>query len=310
MFGWFGNSENKDDVIPDDQLPTALTCEKVTDESKAHVCDWDFFKDKKSIHWLNKGDTLFAFKCAVGDTLSKEDQHVVAKVVNVSSFDDEVEENNVPHFDPYNKEQAKEFTCIITKVAYLLPDIPLDALTPTSMTNVNYHKRCQPGNPTIWDDVAAPDTFRMTKKVIPLIFSITIQLKASEVVKKEHLQTLHQLCPSQKFEIDKALLMERTKRNKKVVDATRKAKSVLLYTKVDGGLLVQHYTVVLNSFIPSFAAAVLNNGISYGAAEAAETASLTRKGLKHFAKDGFKEINTPREIDAQPEGRPRADSGY
>ena len=61
MFGWFGNSENKDDVIPDDQLPTALTCEKVTDESKAHVCDWDFFKDKKSIHWLNKGCLVLFF---------------------------------------------------------------------------------------------------------------------------------------------------------------------------------------------------------------------------------------------------------
>jgi len=76
------------------------------------------------------------------------------------------------------------------------------------------------------------------------------------------------------------LLLERTKRNSKVVDATRKVKSLMMYTDLaDGGVLVRHIVSVFNTTVPSYGAWVMNNLGSFGANEATETAVLTRKFL-------------------------------
>lgn len=300
-----------EEEIPDNQLPKELSAKTFATETeaKSHVCAWDFFADKKAIWRLNRGDVIFGFKTSVGHLLDDDTKHIVSKVVNLSSFDDEVKENNVPFVDVDDDAETAKFTMIITKVSYLLADVPLEVLTPMAVSQKDYHRRCQPGSPTIWDDVEGENTFRMTKKVIPYVFNITLQLKASHVTDKDDLKSIHELCPQQAFPIHKALLMERTKRNIAIIDATRKAKSLLLYTKVDGGLLVQHYTVVLNSSIPTLATPVLNNFASFGAAEGLETAKLTRAAFKHYAKDAYKSLSTP-EPKPEKKMRERADSGY
>lgn len=295
----FKSAETAEQVPPDDQLPkelSALEFVKDQKEQKAHVCDWDFFADKKALWRLNRGDVLFSFKTSTGDQLNKDEKHIVSRLINLSSFASEQKENNVPNVDVYDEKDAAQYTMIVTKVNYLIPGLPLDVLTPAVVSKKDYHERCQPGNPTIWDDVTAENTFRMTKKVIPFVFNITLQLKCSEVTDKDELKILHELDPRKTFKIDKALLMERTKRNIQVVDATRKAKSLLLYTKVEGGVLVQHYTVVLNSSIPTLVLPVLNNLSSFGAAEGLETAKMTRAAFRHYAKDDFKSLSTPDEI--------------
>jgi hypothetical protein len=77
---------------------------------------------------------------------------------------------------------------------------------------------------------------------------------------------------------DKVIFLERTKRTKGgAADSTVKCKSVIMYTAVPGGTFVSHVTVVVNSTIPSFVAAVVNNFTGSGAAEAAETALKTTR---------------------------------
>lgn len=299
----------QEEEIPEDKLPKELNANNFASDVKAHVCDWDFFADKKAVWKLNRGDVLFCFGTKVGDALTKAEKHIVHKVVNLSSFDDETKENNVPYLDVYDEEDAKQYTCIITKVCYLIPGVPLEVLTPMAVSQRDYHRRCQPGNPTIWDDCDEPNVFRMTKKVIPYVFSITLQLKTSEVTDKDEFKSLMDLDPRSTFAPDKALLMERTKRNINILDATRKAKSLLMYTKCNGGLLVQHYTVVLNTSIPALATPVLNNFSSYGAAEGLDTAKLTRAAFKEYAKDGYKALSTPEENKLAGKA-PRKNSGY
>jgi len=302
--------DEPEELPPDNKLPKDLSAKKFVESQKAHVVDWDFWGDKYSVYRLNRGDVIFSFKTSVGDQLGKAEKHIVNKVVNLSSFDDEVKLNNVPHLDVYDDKEASQYTIIITKLSYLLPDVPLDVLTPMAMSNSDYHRRCQPGSPTIWDDVTGEHTFRMTKKVIPYVFNITLQLKASEITNKDELKSVHELDPRKTYPVDKALLMERTKRNTSVIDATRKAKSLLLYTKVEGGLLVQHYTVVCNSSIPALAVPVLNNFSSFGASEGLDTAKLTRVAFKHYAKDDYKFLKIPQDRPKDVTGRKRVDSGY
>jgi hypothetical protein len=317
MFSSWFNTVPDEEVPADDKLPKALSAKKLCEEKfqgqyRSHVLPWDFFADKKTIWRLNNGDVLFAFKTAVGNFLGDEEKHVVSHLVNLSGFADETKENNVPNIDIYNEEEAAKYTFIITKVTYLLPDVPLDVLTPTALSNRDYHRRCQPGSPTIYDGLADDRTFRMTKTIIPLVFKITIQLRASHLTNKDDLKHVEDLCPSKANKVDKAILMERTKKNIQVLDATRKAKSLLLYTRVEGGLLCQHYTVVINVSIPTFAAPVFNNFASFGAAEGLETANLTRNAFLHYAKNDYKVLTTPQDpvSDDEAGGRPRADSGY
>lgn len=304
----FKSAEVKEEEIPEDKLPKALSAKGFVADPKAHVCDWDFFADKKAVYKLNRGDILFSFATKVGDSLNKDEKHIVHKIVNLSSFEDEQKENNVPFLDVYDEQECGKFTCIITKVCYILPGVPLGVLTPMAVSQRDYHRRCQPGSPTIWDDCSEKNVFRMTKKVIPYVFSITLQLKASEVTDEADFKTLLDLDRRSTFAPQKALLMERTKRNIQVLDATRIAKSLLLYTEVDGGVLVQHYTVVLNTSIPALATPVLNNFSSFGAAEGLDTAKLTRAAFAHYAKDDFKYLSTP---EPQKTAKaPRKNSGY
>jgi hypothetical protein len=81
--------------------------------------------------------------------------------------------------------------------------------------------------------------------------------------------------------VDGGLLLERTKRSKPPKqDRTRKAKSVLLYTKVPGGLYVTHLTVALQSSIPAIVVGIVHRFGGWGLAEVRETIGYTRQYLE------------------------------
>lgn len=226
-----------------------------------------------TIEELNAGKTLFAFGCRVGASLSPADKQLIGAIVNLSAFDNEEEENNVPTIDPTDPEQQKHYTVIITKTAYLVPKLSSEHFTKELMTSTAYHVACQPGAPTIdKKSKETPDTIRMTKTIIPVVFKITLQLKTSMLTDEDCIN----LGLIDGFKADRAMLMERTKRNKNAIDSTRKVKSVLLYNDVPGGVLIRNTTVVYNSAIPSYAASVINNLGSFGASEAYQTAQMTR----------------------------------
>jgi len=242
-------------------------------ELNPDVDSWNVFTPD-SIEHLNEGKTLFAFACRVGNSLTAADKQLIGSMINLSSFENEQEDNNVPLIDPEDGNQQKNFTIIVTKTAYLLPNIPIEAFTPQLLIQPAYHTACQPGHPTI-HKCDEPDTVRMTKTIIPIVFKITLQLKTSLL----DLPAMEELGLIDGFPAEKGILMERTKRNKNTLDATRKVKSVLLYNQVPGGVLIRHTVCVYNTAIPSFGAPVINNLGSFGSTEAFQTAQMTRYAL-------------------------------
>jgi len=238
----------------------------------------NYFKDPANISILEKGDVLFTFTCRKARA-SPYEKEMLRLIANLSSFQDEVKENCVPPFDVRSESDLKKFTFVLQKCAYLLPNVEIDSLAlPEFVSTVEYHTSCQPRGTKVWKDVTEECTFRITKPIIPRIFSITMQLKVSMI----EAQDLAALSKHMGIHIDRGLLMERTRRTKHPKpDATAKAKSVLLYTSIRGGLLVTHATVVLNKGLPEIITKIIDTFGSWGLREVCETAALTRCYLRN-----------------------------
>jgi len=236
---------------------------------------WDFLATADNVTSLNLGHTLCAFECCVGANLSETLKTLIDGHINITSFPNEEKEGGGAPVDVRDKEQASKYTFIVTKVAYLLPGINLEDITPELFGRVQYHEACQPGQPLVWKDCTDPTTFRITKTVIPIVFKITIQMKA-HTVSAANKTRLEQV---EGRPLDMVICLERTKRNTAIADMTYKTKSFMAYNKVKGGLLVTHTTIVLNTIIPSYGTWILNNLSSFGSKESAQTAELTRQHL-------------------------------
>ncbi|KNC87044.1 hypothetical protein SARC_00790, partial [Sphaeroforma arctica JP610] len=269
--------------IPGEDAP-ALTCQRLPVRSEAvtyHDGHYSFLDSHRNLRLLNKGATLFAFCCKPGEALNKAELEIVDSVINITGFENEVEDNNVPVVDIYDGTEAQLYTVIITKVHYLLKDITLAEITPQFLASFEYHKACQPGGPKIWDEVPDDTTFRITKTLIPMVYDMTIQFKVHEVNDSDDLEKLSSLEPS--MLIDRVIILERSKRSKNKTDATRKAKSILIYQEVSGGVHCMNITVGLNTSLPSFITPFIDGFGSFGSAEASQTAALTRTYLRKRA---------------------------
>lgn len=187
---------------------------------KSHI---DYYNSEERLDWLEEGGVLFSFSCRTW--LDPLEEKMVQLIANLSSFDDETTDNYVPHFDAKNPSDMARYTFVLQRSAYLLPGVPLSVLTPELLSSVDYHKACQPTGTRIWDDKNEPNTFRMTRPIIPRLYYITIQFKVSRLGRDD----LDALSKVFGLRIDVGLLMERTKRHvPPKQDATAKAKSVLL----------------------------------------------------------------------------------
>lgn len=256
----------------------SLDCTNCPPESTA-VCvnNWEFLENRDHVAALNQGRTLFAFESCVGTGLTETLKSMLESRINISGFANEEKENASIPIDVRDPAQASKYTFLITKVAYMLPGISLSDITPELFGFPDYHEACQPGNPVIWRDCTDPTTFRITKTIIPYVFKITIQLKASTVEVPPAAKA--KVEQNEKRPIDKLLVLERTKRNLAVVDMTYKCKSYMAYNAVKGGVYVSHVTIVLNTMIPTYGTWILNNMSSFGSKESYQTAELTRKNL-------------------------------
>lgn len=226
-------------------------------------------------HWdlLERGGALYSFSCGPHTKLSPYDATLIREVANLTSFEDEARDNNIPI---YYERDNPSYTFVIVKCAYLLPCSDTDWITPTVVASTDYQASCQPAGTYIWEQLQS-DTFRMTKPIIPYLYSITIQFTVSSIP-IDILSRLSPLCGN--VPLDAGLLMERTKRTKSATqDFNRKAKSVLLYAKVDGGVLVHHFTVVLQNCIPPILAQIVHKYGVCGLAETKETVCKTRAYL-------------------------------
>lgn len=237
---------------------------------------WDFLSHPGAQKILNGGDGFFRFKCAPLTKADADDIHIMKLFANVTSFQDEERENNVPVVDFDNSEHLAKYTAVWVKAMYLFPGVKVSNLTAQLLSTVDYQSHCQPGNPKIFDDVTEPLTFRSQKVAVKFVYSIVVQMKCSEITDPAVLQTFRSfdgLVPA------KVLVMERTKRDIKKTDSTAKCKSFLIFYCITGGLLVSHMTVILNTMIPKIVSPVISTFAKSGTVEAADTATLTRKYL-------------------------------
>lgn len=255
----------------------ALTCGNIDPyakvKSKVINDTWDFLADEDSVNQLNGGDCLFRFMCGPVHNFDKETLDTMNLFINLSSFADEVVENNTPKVDVYDPCEADKYICISVKAMYMLPGAKLSSITPELMASDNYQKACQPSQNSI-EHVDGEYTFRLKLNVIKFIFSMTVMFRVSEITDPSVLfsfKSADGIVPA------KALMLERTKRQVGKVDATAKVRSMLLYYPVNGGLLVNSHTFVLNTSIPTVVAKIVNTFGSQGAAQSAETAHMTRK---------------------------------
>lgn len=228
----------------------------------------NYFSNPNHINMVQEGGVLFSFSCTHACDDNSFEQEALTCIANLSSFDDEARDNGVPHYNA-----GDDYTFVFSRCSYLLPGVDIDKLTPEYLASEAYHKACQPNGTRVWESNKNKTTFRITKPVIPYLFILTVQFKASKI-EKDDLEKLSVLAETR---VDYGLLLERTKRNPNRQDSTRKAKSVLLYTRVEGGILVNHVTVILQSSLPLIIAMAINKFGSWGLGEACETVVKTRQ---------------------------------
>jgi len=181
------------------------------------------------------------------------------------------------------------YTILLARSSYLLFDIDLSTLLSPKglsiLSSAEYHKACEPSGTKVWTDVdnMQPNTFRITKPIVPKVFGITVQCRVSALTDGPLLRRLGRHVGTR---VDGGFLLERTKRsyNPKKEDATKKTKSVLLYTDLgSGAILVTHLTVVLQKSLPATMERLINylpnRFQSWGLGETCETAFKTRKYL-------------------------------
>jgi hypothetical protein len=220
---------------------------------------------------LELGGVFYSFTCRTW--MTPYEREMVKTIANMSCFEDETRDNYVPNLNIEDPDDVSKYTYVLQKASYILPGVKLDDITPEVLSSNYYHECCQPVNGTkIWDHWE-DDVFRFTRPIIPHIYKMTIQFKVSQVGHKD----LVDLSYIFGVRVDKAILMERTKRSvPPKLDGTAKAKSVLCYTAIPGGLLVTHATVILNTAIPTVVAKVIHTFGKSGLAETCETAERTR----------------------------------
>ena len=232
----------------------------------------NYFGSMDCLKFLESGGTFYSFTCRT--YMTPYEIKMVKAIANLSCFEDETRDNFVPGLNCDDPDDINQYTFVLQKAAYVLPGVRLSDVTPEVLSSNNYHECCQPVNGTkIWDH-KEEHVFRFTRPIIPHIYRMTIQFRVSEVVGTD----LNNLASVFGVHVDKAILMERTKRSvPPKVDATAKAKSVLCYTAIPGGLLVTHATVILNTSIPTLVAKVIHTFGGMGLAETCETAERTRQ---------------------------------
>ena len=233
-----------------------------------------YYGDKDNWQFLQNGGALYSFTCR--PYLTPYETDLMRTVANLTSFDDEVRDNSVPAFDVDDAHDIGKYTFVIQKAAYVLPGVRLGDLTPQLLSSAEYHRNCQPNGAVIWDDVKEPNTFRFTRPIVRHVYYMTIQFRVSRIEGPD-LVALSQLMG---IRVDHGILMERTKRSRPPrVDGTAKAKSILCYTAIAGGVLVTHATVILNTAIPSAVSGVIHTLGGLGLYETSETVEKTRRYL-------------------------------
>ncbi|KAJ9468731.1 putative aspartate aminotransferase [Diplonema papillatum] len=252
------------------------------------VCSssWNVTATPENVDKLSEGGSFLYFRFCKAVGLTQRDLSMADLILNESAFADETAENNVPRIDLTSEGSAdlQDYILCLNKAVYALPSsAKISSLDPKFISSFDYQTRCQPRGTKVQTTDEA-DTFRFTKPLVWPVYSITLQFRVSEIDPADY-PRLAPLCDG--LAVHKALLLERTKRDKQAVDLVKKAKSVLLYHEPPGGgLLVTNVTVCAATSVPGIIASIVDKLGSMGAKDVSETATRTRACFRHYALNG------------------------
>eukprot|EP00756_Hemistasia_phaeocysticola_P002247 Hpha_TRINITY_DN11547_c0_g1::TRINITY_DN11547_c0_g1_i1::g.32139::m.32139 len=254
---------------------TAARCEKMQ--------RWNFLSSAEAVEELRGGAALFACAAGACSSLSETELGLIATYQDLTAFKDEGKENGLLPFDVRSPRDRDSHIAILSKAMYLLqPGVDIASLTPESYADFDYQRNIAPKGVRVHrrinDRDGKPyegrDTFCVTKPVIPLVFSVTLQLRASLLSSR----LLEELAPlADGVPISRGLLLERTKQDRGH-DATKRAKQLLLYSSLqDGGTLVTHISFSAFTSLPVFARKLVSKLADAGRQETEEVVTRLRE---------------------------------
>eukprot|EP00756_Hemistasia_phaeocysticola_P055785 Hpha_TRINITY_DN31768_c0_g1::TRINITY_DN31768_c0_g1_i1::g.116368::m.116368 len=259
-------------------------------KSKPKVINrFDFSTEQKEVDLFRTGASLYFFKCVTGKVLKEQEVAYIRSFINLSQFANEGTDNFSPPVNMNDVAWRNKHIFMLNKASYILPGVRPEDVTPELLSSYWYQYNCQSEATTVWKDgeknwTREGTTFRITKHIVKWLgFNITVQFRVSDVP-REHLSRMSFLIDG--LEVHRALLLERTKRDGRKVDSTKKVKSIyLMHDLGEGrGILVSNVTAAVQGSIPSFIAAMVDTFGSSGAAEVAETCDNTRKFFREYLK--------------------------
>jgi len=216
---------------------------------------YELLREEEMVDILLKGGIKFWYDAA--STLSVQSKAFVRSIVNLSDFDDEEAENNVPVIDVDDPSEMKKYTFVNSKICVLAPTRRLELLNIDLMVNPDYQQVVQSyGNDRIhimrrgekgWE----PRNNRTVRAVTRIVgsWNMTVQNQISEYpVEKVNADPIL----NHGLKWDRAFLSERTKQNIQRKDSTVKFKAVTLLKQLDDAVLMMALTVAVNSLVPAW----------------------------------------------------------
>jgi len=258
---------------------------KITPTTPAQCVEmkrWNFMSSPEAVESLREGNVLFACCAGACSVLSETEVGLIAAYQDLTAFADEGKDNGVLPFDVRCQTDRDSHIAILSKSQYMLqPGVDIASLTPEAYADFDYQRNIAPKGAKvhrrIFDRDGKPyqgrDTFCCTKSVIPYVFSVTVQLKASLLSSR----MLEELAPlADGVPIARGLLLERTKQDRGH-DATKRSKQLLFYSSIpDGGTLVTHISFTAFTSLPSFARKLVSKLADAGRQEAEEVVTKLR----------------------------------
>lgn len=243
---------------------------------------WDFLSSPATLDHVHSGGCCFACAAGPGDVLRDVERAIVASVIDLTQFGDELRDNGVLHVDMACGRDLANHIFLVTKGCYLLPrgTVP-EAFTPQRWADVDFQKSIAPSgckvHSKVYDRDMQPittrDVFCTKKEVIPWVFNVTTQYRVS-VLPSAQLEQLAALADGVKLSY--GLLLERTKQDRGQ-DATVKAKQVILFHVPEGGgALVTNISFSCFTSLPSVVRKVIDKIGAKGAQELAEMVTKLR----------------------------------
>merc|ERR550519_1629320 len=142
----------------------------------------DFLNEPEHLKQLRAGKSLSSFDSFAGHEATARQKYILDKILNLSAYANEEKDNNVPHININDAEDAYKYTMCLQRSMWVLPDVNIDDISPKGMAEYDYMNECQPKSCTVWEpgkDYEQEDdhTFRFTKGVIPYLYDLTIQFR-------------------------------------------------------------------------------------------------------------------------------------